>query len=199
MAAAQGAGSAGQAVSSVGNGYVQAAALRSQAGYQTSVTALNNKTLEFQAGQVDAQAADVTARGMQAATAQVQKARLQEGASKAAAAGQGGLGSVGSEAVDNAVAQTESVSAADAAAIKTNAWRAAYGLQTQAISIRGQEAADTLKAVSSSNALENAARSSMITGWSSGLNSGMKSGIGFSKNSKSSRYAGTDSGNGSDA
>lgn len=184
MAAAQGAGSAFQAVNSVGGGYVHAQSLRDQASYQSSVTDLNNKTLEYQAGQADEQATDAVKRGNTAVNTIEQKNRLQTGAERASAAAQGGLSSVGSEAVANANSNTESANAAEQATVKINAWREAYGYQSQGNALRGQEDANTLQSRTSSNALEYSARSSMITGWNEGIYGGLRAAEGFAKNSK---------------
>lgn len=183
MAAAQGAGSAFQATNSVGSGYVQAKSMRDQADYKTKVNELNNKTLDYQAGQAEEQATDAEMRGKQAANAQAQKERLQVGAIKAAVAGDGG--DVTSDATQNSIIQAETISASDQAALKVNAWREAYGFKTQANSIRAQQVNNNLETKTAVNSLNYGAKTSIIKGWTDAAAQGANSAAGYSKNSKS--------------
>lgn len=172
MAEAQGSGAAFQGVSQVGGGYVQAAALRAQADYQQKVMELNNKTLDYQAGVTDQQAADAEKRGGQAVGARAQKERLDVGAKRAAITAAGG--DTSSEMAANAVGEVETVSADDQASISTSAWREAFGFKSQGIAIRGQQEVNKFQARVQGNALQNAARSSIITGWNEGIATGLE-------------------------
>lgn len=179
-----------QGVSSVGNGYIQASALRAQAQNQTAIAQMAQDRQNFAAGQSDRAAADAVKRGGVAANDRAEQGRQAEGVAKAQAAAEGGAGSA---AEQNAVSQVESLSAADQATIKTNAFREAYGLQSQAISQRAEGTADVIKARMNSNQLDYMAKSSMITGWSKAVGYGAKGASDYSKNkSPSNNYAGTD-------
>lgn len=156
------------AVNAVGSGYVQAQAQRDQADYEKKMAELNNKTLDYEASAFNEQADDALKRGSQAANRRAQKARLQIGAQRAAmAAGGGGIS-------QDVVNETDAIAAADEASIKVNSYREAFGLQNKAIQVRGAQAANTFQAKTKANALEYAARSSMITGWNEGIGHGFK-------------------------
>lgn len=171
MADMQGAGAAFQATNAVGGGYIQAAALRNQADYTTKLAELDNKTLDYQSGAASAAAEDAVKRGNTAANKLDTTSRLQIGAERAAASAEGATGSA---AEQNAVGTTESMTAATQAAIKTNAFREAFGLQSQAIALKGQEDVNTFQARTKANSLNYMARSSMITGWTKGIGYGFQ-------------------------
>jgi hypothetical protein len=171
MAEAQGAAAAFQASNSIGMGFVQAAALRAQADYNKKVAELNNKTLEVQAEYASGQADDAVKRGAAAVNKRAQQERLDVGAKRAAFAGAGG--DLGSEAAANIVADAEAVSASDQVNLQANAFREAFGFKSQAIAIKGEQAKNDFQARTGANALEYAAKSSMITGITSGIAGGV--------------------------
>lgn len=175
-----------QSVSSVGNGYIQAGALRNQAGLETGIASLNNQKLAYEAGMADLSAADTLRRGNTVANNRAGQGIMQAGKIRAEAAASGGNGGSGSDAASNALEQVGDVSATDQAAIKTNAYRAAFGLQSSAIAMRGEEDANTIQARMKANQLDYMAKSSMITGWSRGLGFGMSAAGNFSKSRKNS-------------
>lgn len=135
-------------VSTAGNAYVQSKAQRAQADYQKKVANLNADYASVQAG-------DVVKQGELAAAQKQQNTRLQLGDQRAAAAASGA--DVNSEGIQDNLQRSEVVSAADEAAIKSNAWRQAFGIQAQAIIMRDQGQMNY-------NAGNFAARSTMITG-----------------------------------
>lgn len=200
MGATAGASAAFQGVSSIGNGYIQASALRSQADYEKKIAELNNQRLEANAGLVDEAATDAVKRGNTSALQRVEKQRQDDGTIRAQAASEGALGS---EAQTNAMSAVDTMSAVNQASIKTNAYREAFGLQSQSIALRGQEQDNTFGARIRANQLEGMAKSSMITGWTKAIGFGMTSASDYSKSSKtggekapsgSTRYSGPDSG-----
>lgn len=192
MAAAQGAGAAYGATTSIVGGYTQAKALRDQADIQSQVAQLNNKTLDYQSKISGEQSDDAIKRGGQAANMKAQQARLAEGAARVGVAAQGG--DVNGAVAANITGNIESMSAADQAAIKVNAFREAFGYKSQSIAQKGQEDVNTYQAKSSANALNFMAKSSMITGWNNGIAGGLRAAQGVDKNRKPRNPA--DAGNG---
>jgi hypothetical protein len=170
MAEAQGGAAAFQAGNSVGMGFVQAAALRSQADYQKKVAELNNKTLQLQVDYAEEQSADAVKRGGQAANKRGQKERLDIGARRAAIAAAGGDPS--SAAALTEIGDMEAVSAADQVNIQANAFREAFGYKSQGLAVQGEQLKNTFQARTGANALEYAAKSSMITGITDGIAGG---------------------------
>lgn len=182
MSDMQGGGAAFQGTMAVGNGYVQAAALRNQADYEKKIAELNNKTLDYQAGMADEASTDALKRGNTAANARSEMERQQAGTVRAQAAAAGGAGAAGGDAAATALEQVGDVSATDQAAIKTNAYREAFGFQSNALALRGQEQANTIQARMKANQLDYMARSSMITGWTKAIGYGFSAASDYNKN-----------------
>lgn len=178
MAEAQYGAAAFQATNAIGSGYVQADALNAQADYVKKINELNDKTIDYQVGATEQQAADAAAKGDQAVIARAQKTRLMQGSQRAAMAANGSI----SQDVLN---ETANIGAADEAALKVNAYREAFGFKSRANAMRGQKVQNELETRTKANALNYAARSSIITGWIDGINVGAnaagKSGAGGSK------------------
>lgn len=172
MAEAQLAAQSFKAVNAVGMGYVKADAYRAEADYHKKIADLNNKTLEYQVGSEEDRATDAASRGEKAALRRDQKTRLQTGSQRAAMAAAGGDPAFGSNA--DTISETEAIGAADVAAIKTNAWREAFGFRTRANQLRGEQAAGYLASRTKANALDFAARSSIITGWTRAVEGGLE-------------------------
>jgi hypothetical protein len=157
-----------QGISGIGEGYVKADAYRAQADYENKIAELNNKSLDYQISQNEDQAADAISRGEKAALRRDQKTRLLQGAQRAAMAAGGG--SIDSEALG----YTETIGEADKVAIKANSWREAFGYTSKANQLRGEQNQNNFDARTKANALNYAARSSIITGYSSAAGSGFK-------------------------
>ena len=157
-----------QGLSGIGEGYIKADAYRAQKDYESKIAELNNSALDYSIEAAEDQAADAVKRGGTAALKRDQKTRLQQGAQRAGMAAGGG--EIDTETVDH----TGTIGAADTAAIKTNAWREAFGFTSKANQIRGAQNQNTFDARTKGNALEYAARSSMITGYTSAIGMGFK-------------------------
>lgn len=168
-----------QGLSGIGQGYIQADAYRAQADYEKKIAELNNTALDYSIELTEDQARDAEKRGETAALKRDQKTRLQLSSQRAGmAAGGGGIDT-------EALGRTETVGAADVNAIKTNAWREAFGYTTKANQIRGAQNQNTFDARTKANALEYAARSSMITGYTSAVGMGFKGAAASSGGGKS--------------
>lgn len=165
---------ASQATSSVGNSLVSASALRSQGEYQKRVAGLNAKTMEEAARRTEAQADDAVSRGETAANQRGQDIRKKVGSQRAAAAAAGLDPNFGSAA--DVMADTESVGAADQAAIKTNAWREAFGYKSQSLNLQSEAVNSTLRGETANLAAMNTARNTMITGGLEGAQYGLMAG-----------------------
>lgn len=184
MGATAGASQVFSGTQAIGNGYIQASALRNQADAEKKIAEINNQKLGFEAGMADEAASDAVKRGNTAANARSEQERQQAGMVRAQAAATGGTGAAGSEAAGNALEQVGDLSATDQAAIKTNAYREAFGMKSTAIALRGQAQANTIQAQMKANQDEYMARSSMITGWTKGIGDGFSAASDFKKSAK---------------
>lgn len=144
-------GFAFQAVNSLGGAYVQSKAMRAQGRYEQDAANTNAQSLDYQAE-------DTVKAGEAAASRKQQQVTQVQGSQKAVLAANGV--DVNSEGARNALDETAVVGEADIAQIKTNAWREAYGLKSEATNLRTQGAV-------AANTAKYAARNTMITG---GLN-----------------------------
>lgn len=169
--AGEGAGPAFQASMAIGSGYVQARALRDQADYEKKVAELNNKAIDYQKETTRAQAADAEMRGKQAAAKSEQGTRLQVGEARAAMAAQGVL--PGEAQALEATNQIQTLGAAEKQAIEVNTWREAFGYRSQVSALSGAQLENTLQARTRENALRASARSSMITGYTTAVATGL--------------------------
>ncbi len=183
MGSTAGASTALQGTQSIGNGFIQAAALRNQAGFTTRMAGMNNQVLEHNAAMSEEAATDAQIQGNTAANQRAEVTRLQTGNVRAEAAANGNAG-VGSAAEASALQATGDASAADQAATKINSYRAAFGLQSQAIATKGQEAQNTMNASMKANQDNNMAFASMITGGTRGIGYGMRAAGDFYKVAK---------------
>lgn len=154
--------SAFQAVNAFGGAAVESKSMRAQADYQKKISELNNKAMDYEISQTEEQARDAEARGMQSANKRAQKTRLQVGAQRASAAASGIDPEFGS--ASDSITETETIGEADVAAIKTNAWREAFGFTSKANEMRGAQNAANLQTRTSVNALNYGAKATMITG-----------------------------------
>lgn len=164
-AMATGSAFAMQGMLAAGSAYNQSQATKSQGDYENRIAQMNARRAE-------AEADDAVKRGETAATRRQQDINRTKGAQRAALAA-GGV-DVDSEAAQNIAAETEAIGAADVAAIRTNAWRAAWGLKSEAEDTRsrGQMAKTSSKY---------AARQTMLTGALQGASYGARSYAEFKK------------------
>jgi hypothetical protein len=137
--------------SSMISAYGQSEALKTQGQYQERMADLNAKSMEWQADQV-------IEKGNEDASAYRRKMRQLEGKQKVAMAA-GGLDTTSGSAAE-LLAETQTISVLDQATIKNNAYRAAWGLKSEASNLRG---AGEFARVSS----ESQSRQTLVTG---GLN-----------------------------
>lgn len=147
-----------QLANSLGGAYLQAKAARSQGQFQQQVGNMN-------ATAANRSAQDAVDRGNVKAQERDDQTRQQVGTDRADMAAQGV--DANSEVAGNATSQAQNVGAADVSAIKTNAWREAWGYQSASIN-------DTLQGKTADIASQNVARNTMITGATTGLSSGLR-------------------------
>ncbi len=157
-----------QGVNTAGQAYNQAQAQRAQGEYQKAMADIN-------ANQARIQAEDSAKRGETAAAQRDQTTKKQIASQRVNAAA-GGI-DVNSEQVKDITDETATIGAADVAAIRTNAWREAFGFKSQAENYKFQGESQSI-------ASKNASRMTMLSGGIESASYGIKSYGEFKKNKK---------------
>lgn len=162
-----------QGINSAGQAYNQSQAQRAQGEYQKAMADMN-------ANQARLQAEDAAKRG-ETAAAQRDMATKRQVASQRVAAAAGGV-DVASEQVTDITDETKTIGAADVAAIRTNAWREAFGFKSQAENYQFQGESQSI-------ASKNASRMTMLSGAVESAGYGIKSYGEFKKESAARKEA----------
>jgi len=121
--------SATQSVSSVAQGYTQSSAIKAKGEYEASIYDSNARLAELQAG-------DTIRKGEKDALKVRRQTRRMIGSQRAAMAAQGI--DIGEGSAIDVIQDTAELGAEDEMAIKNNAWRAAWGMRTEANEYRSR-------------------------------------------------------------
>ena len=148
---------AAQAVSQVGETYVQQGAIKAQDRYQRTQAGITARRLQIQAE-------DATSRGAEAAGKIKRQTNIMRGAQRAGYAGQGVAMDSGTPGMVGA--ETELYGEMDAQTARNNAWREAWGFRNEAQDVLMESRMKSAEA-------KNARRSTIITGGLNAIQSGM--------------------------
>lgn len=162
----QGAALAMQGASSFASSYSQSQAMESQGIFNAQLAETNARLARLQAE-------DAIARGEKEAANHKNRVGQMVGSQRAAMAAQGI--SVDSGSAAQIQAETYAIGDEDARTIRTNAWREAWGYQTQAINYQSQGQFDRM-------ASRNQARNTLLTGGMQAASYGAQSYAAFKKN-----------------
>lgn len=167
-------------ITSIGNSYADSQAKKAVADYQAGMARVNKMLSEVQADEAitrgDFLAGEIQRKGDQQTSYLRRKAKAVEGSQKVSYAAQGVETTSGTPA--DVIAESKFLSdheeslmkrntATDILTIKSNAWREAWGLKTQALSYDAQAA---MAGITGSNQ----ARQSLISGGLNSLNYGLR-------------------------
>jgi hypothetical protein len=155
VAAAYGVGAA----SSIAGGWAQSESYKAQGEYQGRMAELNARALEFEA-------AEAVRKGDSDANVVRRRANQILGKQRAGLAASGVDINTGTAAVVQQ--ETEFMSEIDQMTVKNNAWREAFGLKSQASSVRQKGEMDRMLA-------EQSARTSLVSGGLNAIQYGLKS------------------------
>lgn len=153
------ASSASQGISSIGNAYSQSQAIRAQSRHQRDMLETNQRIAEMQAD-------DAIKRGDKEAAKIGQQVKQTVGSQRAALAAQGIDVDVGSAA--DIQESTRALGVQDMQTVRMNAWKEAWGLKVEALSLQGQ--ASMVKAAGDFEA-----KNTLLTGGMRALNFGVQS------------------------